>query len=103
MSADSIRDQVNVIRSMASIHTESKLRTMYNDFLDKYPKLFAAAIDPTFPLTFLDQMLQQMESLNKNEIKLDDADKIIYGDLQKKFIDPFIPTDTKNIQSSKST
>jgi len=90
LTSEEIRATVNQIR--ASRKKEPELRTIYFDFLEAYPKLFAAAIDPTFPMTFLERMLIQLDALNKKEIDIDAADKEVYGELQKVYIDPVIPT-----------
>jgi hypothetical protein len=73
--------------------SETYLKNKYWDFWEKYPKLFNAAADRSFPLTFLANMLVQLEKLNKNEINLDCADSNVYGELRKEYIDPYFPSD----------
>lgn len=85
-SIDNIKKILTEIRG--SDENVEVLQKNYIEFYDTYPKLFRAAIDKTFPLTFLDVMLKNLEKLNKNECTVDEADKSVYGILQKEYIDP---------------
>jgi hypothetical protein len=92
LSSQEISRTVKEIRELAKKKRNvESLRDKYIEFVDKYPKLFAAAVDLSFPMTFLEIMLDKLEALNKKEIDLDAADKHVYGELQKTYIDPVIP------------
>ena len=90
MTPDEIKSCVYTLRK--SKKSIEKLKEEHFQFYEKYPKLFAAATDPMFPLTFLETMLSQLEMLNKKETDIDTADKEVYGELQKTYIDPVIKT-----------
>ena len=94
MQSPNILTTVKKIRSDATSkkYNELQMKERYIDFRDNYPKLYEAAADTSFPLTFLDQMMIQLNALNNKEIALDDADKIVYGSLQKTYIDPVMST-----------
>ena len=86
-----ITETVNHIRKDAEKGISiQKLRVKYISFRDSYPKLFEAAADSSFPLTFLDPMIVQLKALNNKEIDLESADKLVYGKLQKQYVDPVL-------------
>lgn len=92
MDSSDIKSIVSKIRDDAKSRkfNELQMKSMYIDFRDSYPKLYEAAVDTSFPLTFLNGMMIQLDALRKKEIGLDEADKIVYGDLQKTYIDPVV-------------
>ena len=101
MQSNDINAIVKNIRSDAASkkYNEIQMKEKYINFRDNYPKLFEAAADTTFPLTFLDQMMFQLNALNNKKIALDDADKIVYGSLRERYIDPVmsnIPASVKD-------
>ena len=97
----SIKETVDIIREYAKNGIPiNKLRVKYKDFSDSYPKLFDVAVDPTFPLTFLTPMLAQLKALNNKETDLDSADKIVYGQLQKQYVDPVMDKLSKTSTTS---
>jgi hypothetical protein len=71
-----------------NIHT---LRDKYMYFFEEFPKLFGAAADANFPLTFIDPMLKALGDLDSKKLDLDAADKLVYGQLKNKYVDPFFP------------
>lgn len=85
-SVDKIKSIIEILKN--SRENEEVLKETYIEFYDTYPKLFKAALDKSFPMTFLDVMLMNLEKLNNNEFSVDDADKSVYGILQKEYIDP---------------
>lgn len=62
----------------------------YPRFVDDYPKLFQAALNPQFPLQFLDMMLQQLNMLDSKKTTLEQADEIVYGELRSVYVEPTI-------------
>lgn len=90
LTTEEIARTVKSIRALAEKKNVDDLRNEFIEFVDKYPKLFNAAVDVTFPMSFLEMMLVQLEALNKKEIDLDAADKQVYGELQKTYIDPIV-------------
>jgi len=58
----------------------------YPDFVKECPKLFDAAIDSTFPLTFLDLMISQINKLDSKKTNKDTADKAIVEALNEQYI-----------------
>ena len=76
------------------LEKEIYFRQKYPEFVEKYPRLFLCAIDPSFPLfssdAFLGKMLDMSKTLLMGEVGEEDADKIIYDDLREKYVTPVI-------------
>lgn len=88
-----IQETVNKIREacLDDKYDPQIIKKKYFEFFEKYPKLFAAAVDTSFNMTHLLDMLHMAQKLKEKEIGVDDADKIIYGKLQEEYITPFLP------------
>jgi hypothetical protein len=92
MDTKHIKNIVKDIRATSDT-LEEKTRTFtakYPDFVEKYPKLFAAALNPDFPLQYFDMMIQQLDQLNNRTTTIDDADKVIYGKLREDYVEPLM-------------
>lgn len=56
-----------------------------------FPKLFEACLDPGFPLLqHLDYMLQMRDKLAGNQLSVEDADKEVYGTLNRQYMRAFM-------------
>lgn len=71
---------------------EGYYKNKYPQFVEDYPKLFKAVLDPEFPLIYLDMMLAQLEQLRNKNVTLDDADNNIYKRLREDYVEPLIST-----------
>lgn len=73
---------------------DSKLdeQEKYADFKKTFPKLFECACDPSFPLTFLDLMCEQINLLDTNKIDKDAAHQKIFDTLNSKYVDHLVPS-----------
>ena len=89
----SIREKVYLIRAQIQTKSFDQLKTTHFDFFEKYPKLFEAATNPTFDLKYFETMLDHMDMINKNQLNVEEADKIIYTQLKKEYVDPYFPED----------
>ena len=96
MQTSDIRSTIHQIRKDASSqqYTNVSLRTKYYSFFEENPRVFEAAIDVTFPLTYLELMLAELDKLNNKTVDMDSADKNIYGHLREIYVDPLISVDT---------
>jgi hypothetical protein len=84
---------VKIRQRQTEIKDVNVIRDEYMSFFEAYPKLFAAAVDPAFPMTFIDPMLQALNDLDNKKLNLDAADELVYGQLRKKYVDPYFPPD----------
>ena len=96
MQTSDIRSTIHQIRKDASSqqYTNVSLRTKYYSFFEENPRVFEAAIDVSFPLTYLELMLAELDKLNNKTVDMDSADKNIYGHLREIYVDPLISVDT---------
>ena len=94
LSAEEIKKKVIAIRILAQKgdKTLHDIRGMDLEFYEMFPKLFDAAADKTFPMTFLNAMLLQLKELKSNNTTIDDADALIYGQLRETYIEPTFPS-----------
>ena len=69
----------------------------YHDFKMTFPKLYEAALNPSFPLEFFDMMLKQRDNLRDKVNTVDDADRIVYDTLREKYVTPIISTTSNNV------
>lgn len=92
METTRIKEIVDEIRtlSMTGQGADNFFREKYPMFVELYPKLYKAALDPNFPLKYLDFMLQQVDLLKNNASTIEGADKIIYDHLNDAFIKPVV-------------
>lgn len=93
MDTSAIRTTINAIRAEASKSSLKSLKTKYHSFYENNPRLFEAAANVSFPLTYLDTMLAEIDKLNEQSIDMETADKNIYGQLRSIYVDPLIITD----------
>lgn len=74
--------------------TETNKRTLfkkrYGDFAESFPKLFEAALNKEFPLTYLKFMLEEKDKLESKHMTVDEADKVVYDRLREHYIDPVV-------------
>ena len=85
-SADEIHAIVNEIRTLQIPNKENILKVKYKDFFETYPRLFMAALDPKFPLEFLDMMLVQRDKLSNREQTVEETDKVVYDVLRERYV-----------------
>lgn len=89
-----IRDTIYTIRKEADKTSYKALKIKHMEFYDGHPRLFDAAADVTFPLTYIDTMLDEREKLKSNQVDADTADKNIYGQLRAVYVDPLVNSST---------
>jgi hypothetical protein len=82
---------IEIKEKVADGQSREVIQEVYADFAEKYPKLFEACLNPDFPLDFLEYMLQMKHVVTSSNMSIDDADKVVYGKLQEKYVTPFIP------------
>ena len=87
-SADQIRAVVSEIRSIQIPDKEKVLKVKYQDFYTAYPRLFMAAMDPKFPLDYLEMMLVQREKLQSGIQTVEETDKAVYDVLRERYVTP---------------
>lgn len=92
MNTETIRQTIFEIRAEASgkRSTIKNMRTKWFSFYESNPKLFDAAVDISFPLTYIDLMLEEIDKLNNNTVSMEQADKNVYGRLRGIYVDPHI-------------
>jgi hypothetical protein len=62
----------------------------YPDFKMKYPTLFTNSIEAKGGLDMIEYMLKTRQKILDGELSVDDGDKVVYGELQKIYIDPIL-------------
>jgi hypothetical protein len=85
-SGDEIRAIVNEIRTLQIPDKENVLKTKHKVFFETYPRLFMAALDPKFPLAFLDMMLVQRDKLSNGDQTVEETDKTVYDILRETYV-----------------
>ena len=90
MDTQEIKRIVLEIRRSRIPNKEMYFRKQYPKFVEDFPKLFLAALNKDFPLTYLDIMLNQINTLTKDEASLDAADKVVYAQLRKDYVEPIV-------------
>jgi hypothetical protein len=91
-SQPSIRLIVEEIRA-SKLGNNAKLEhftTKYKEFSLSCPKLFEAALDATFPLTYLEMMMQQIALLEKNGTDKEAANQVVFKVLNDKYVEPLV-------------
>lgn len=94
MHASEIRKIVTEIRNAkgSNDYKDKHFRAKYPDFVMQLPKLFVAALNDSFPLQYLDLMLQQYDAIQNKTTSVNDADQLVYGKLRAKYVDPLVQT-----------
>lgn len=103
MNSQEIKKIVGDIRAVSLFgeKTPHQIKSRYLEFYETFPKLFDAAMDKDFPMTYLNMMLVQLDQL-KNGATVDAVDTVVYGQLREKYIDPFFPNTTDaNVSASE--
>lgn len=96
-SAHSIMKIINEIKNDRSGTSEGQRIQYYKnkhpEFYSKFPKLFFAALDPTFDTKYLSLMLKQRDMMieKKDNATFDDINKQVHEDLNEKYVYPVIP------------
>jgi hypothetical protein len=84
-----IKETVYKIRKMSQTHSENEVKQRYKEFMELYPVLFKKAVDSSFDLHFLDEMLDTLDKVQQNQMTLDAADSNVYQSLQKVYFKDF--------------
>lgn len=100
MQSSEIKAICQEIRDSLLSNTEKEnfFKDKYSDFFVTYPTLFEAALNPDFPLfNYLDYMLSKKDELEEMKTTVEEADKEVYGTLNKEYVDPYVsqPTETQ--------
>ena len=95
---------INLIMS-SKLHRYDKdkfFRMKFPNFAKTMPMLFDKLVNDNLSRAEIDQMYKMLDMrkkmLEKREIEVIDADKIIYGDLRKKYVDPKIQFDKSKLE-----
>lgn len=87
-----IRDIVYEIRNDPERNPTKKREkwlNQYRDFAVELPALFNSSLNDSFSLSYLDFMLEQLESLKAHK-DVNKADEIVIGKLRKQYVDPLV-------------
>jgi hypothetical protein len=82
---------------------ERHFRQSHADFVEAYPRLFEACMDPRFPLDMLEYMLDKRDELKDDSVSLEDADKTVYGKLSERYVLPTLPPDVREAAAREMT
>lgn len=85
-SGDEIKAIVNEIRTVQIPNKENVLKLKYAKFFETYPRLFMAALNPSFPLDYLDMMLTQRNKMSSGEQTVEETDKAVYDVLRERYV-----------------
>jgi hypothetical protein len=89
MTPEEIKLYVQMLRN--SSHNPDNimsLKSTHREFFEQYPTLFDKAIDPDFPLKYLDWMIEMSKNIDATSSKEDvaEVDKVVYDELRKDYI-----------------
>jgi hypothetical protein len=92
LSLKEIQECVHEIRSskMEEALKCEFYKNTYEEFYKECPKLFDAAMDQEFPLTYLNMMIEQIVMLNKKKTNTDSANETIFKALNDEYIEPLV-------------
>jgi len=87
---------IRIIKEIRADNRPNRLafyKEKYNDFLQKFPKLFFAAFNDTFDIRMLEMMLSHRNTImkNKNKETLDHVSEQVHETLNEKYVYPVIP------------
>jgi hypothetical protein len=89
MTPEEIKLYVQMLRNSSHNHDNvNSLKTMHTGFYEQYPTLFEKAIDSTFPLKYLDWMIEMSKNLdvNSSKEKIETLDTEVYDKLRADYI-----------------
>jgi hypothetical protein len=86
-----IKKSIANIRRDAPSMTPESLRIKYAAFVDQYPRLYDAVLNPGFDMKYLDMMLEFKGKLEGGELTELEADEKVYGILKKEYVNPLFP------------
>ena len=84
---DTIMKIVHEIKNSDQENKQAYFSKKYSDFAKQCPKLFEAACDDQFPMTYLDLMCKQIGMLDEKKTNVDEANNVIFTTLNEKYID----------------
>lgn len=89
LPAAEIRAAAHAVRALATeADAEPRARERHPVFARDYPRLFAAALNPTFPLDLLDFMLLQTAGLSRDGSGIVEADTAVFTRLRERYGQP---------------
>lgn len=100
---ENVRQIINVIRSSPMSEKEKRkhFSAKYANFAESMPKLFDLSVQEKISpknQEMLDMMLDMSEKLiDKKEIEVIEADKLVYGRLREDYIDPLVNIDKEKV------
>jgi hypothetical protein len=97
MRSEDIKRIIYEIRNANVSDKNAYFRHKYPNFAKTHPRLFDAALDPAFDLTYLDMMLNYRDDIKKSNLNIDEADQVIYGKLREHYVDPLMPANSQNL------
>lgn len=105
METQKIKSIVEEIRASTDERKvkDQVFRAKYPVFIEQLPKLYEAALNPDFPLTYLDFMLKQLDMLSTSKATLDSADKVVYDQLNEGFVNKLVPVPVPGVAPPDAT
>lgn len=86
MSTPDIRDTVAKIRRVYKTTRESKLKSEFSFFVERYPMLYDMCIRDDFNPSFLEYFLLKRDEIINNKISAEDASKKVGQEWFEKFV-----------------
>lgn len=90
-TVEDIKGYVQTIRQSSIENKKEHFTEEYEWFAKNCPKLFECALDNSFPLTFLDMMIDQIHLLDNKKTDTDSAYENVFKVLNEKYVDPLVP------------
>lgn len=87
-----------IYKNAISGKKRAELMTEYNEFYEKYPKVFEACLRPDFDFSMLEFMLASREKIRTQKQDVNAVDADVIGHLKEFYVNPLlrkmnIPTD----------
>ena len=101
MDATAIRSIALNIREAVATRDPAELRVEYNEFAERFPKLFDVCCNPDFKLDHLDMMLNTMKGLLDQKLDGDAANEFVFCKLKAQYVDHIEELLVKEQESKK--
>jgi hypothetical protein len=102
-----IKRIITEIRSSTLPNKENHFKGVYPEFFKKFPKMYFAAADDSFDLSFIDMMLARRADVVKDPTTLTTLTESVQEILNEKYVYPIFPKEElerkmQEMQSKKS-
>lgn len=88
-----VKSAIEIVHEIKNSKEKNKVDVFtkkYPGFVEQCPKLFEAACDDMFPMTYLEMMTQQINMLNSKTTNIDSANNVIFKTLNEKYVDHLV-------------